>query len=334
MMEENLVTPAVLGVPPKVEELGWQIESLIKRAFGRTRERFLSYFLALIISFTFILVALIILVLLLVVGGLGVALTKMALVSFLISLMMVLLAGLVLIFVSSWIQLSVIEILIQNDNLGVIETFKKVRPLVWDYLTFVLLSSLFMLGLLPLGLMSLGIAFLLWSFWNSFSTFVYLTNRQKGIANLWQSRALVNQRFWEIAGRMLILNLMVIFISLILAMSKSSYLGVVSVIFSFVSQPFLISFSFEMYRNLPKPVEAKGPRAWFLLSVAGWILVALYLSWAVPAALKKLPEILPQFQKEFFTELQRNQNLQKQLLPQGYSDQNNFLERESPVRTL
>src|SRR3990167_1768015 len=228
MMEENLVTPAVLGVPPKVEELGWQIESLIKRAFGRTRERFLSYFLALIISFTFILVALIILVILLVVGGLGVALTKMALVSFLISLMMVLLAGLVLIFVSSWIQLSVIEILIQNDNLGVIETFKKVRPLVWDYLTFVLLSSLFMLGLLPLGLMSLGIAFLLWSFWNSFSTFVYLTNRQKGIANLWQSRALVNQRFWEIAGRMLILNLMVIFISLILAMSKSSYLGVVS----------------------------------------------------------------------------------------------------------
>ena len=334
-MEENPNAPStVLVVPPTTEESGWQLESLIKRAFVRTKERFLSYFLALVLSFAFVLISVIILGLLLVLGGLAAALTKLVLVSFFASLVMILLVVLVFVFVGSWIQLSTIKVLIQDDRLGVVETFKKVRSLVWGYLTFSLLASLFMLGLLPLGLLSLGIVFLLWSFWNSFSTFVYLTNRQKGIANLWQSRALVNKRFWGIVGRLLLMNIAVAFISLVLAGSKSSLLAIVSVIFSLFSQPFLISFSFEMYRNLSQPVGAKGPRAWLVLSVVGWVLTALYLFLVVPIAVRRLPEVLPQFQKDFYTELWRNPNLQKQLLPQVYSDQRNFLESESPMKTL
>lgn len=262
-------------------ENNWQVEGLIKRALVRTKTKFLSYFLALIINIGlwvgYFLAAL-------VVFGICFFLwyfTKSVILVAILAVISVLLLISLSIYIQLWVQLAMTSIIIQKENLGTIETFKKVKPLIKGFFWFSTIYSLFILGLVPYSIFTFLIILLLWLFWGSFSTFVYLEKQKKGLENLWISRAMINQKFWGILGRMLLIIIGAMLIGMILGSSKNQFVNMtVSLLINLFITPFMISFSYEMYKNLSEPVEVKKPKIWIVLSIIGGILMIIIFAFA------------------------------------------------------
>ncbi len=250
----------------------WQLEHLIKQAFLRTKERFVSYFLAVIVSFGLYLVAFFALIAVILVTGLLYGISKSVLLTVFLGFIILVVFLSLFVFIGSWTQLAAVEILIGEERIGVIDTYKKVKPLVWGYVWFSALSMLFMIGLFPLSVLSLFIILILWSVWSSFVVFVYLRQGRRRLDNLWVSRSMVNQRFWGIVGRIILVSLAILFINILLVSSKNSLLGLSSVIFSLFTTPFAMSFNYEIYKNLREPTTVEKPKVWLVFSVVGWIL--------------------------------------------------------------
>lgn len=314
-MEESVIVS-----PTQINDGGsWQIEKLIRAAWVRTSERFISYFLAIVLS-------LVIFVAVFLVGGIlavaliglsaALSLSSLGLVSALLVILVSLVGYLVLLYVGSLINLLIAEIIIREDKAGVMETLAKVRPLVWDYVWLSFLMSLFLGGLFIWGLLSLFIVLILWSVWGSFVTFVFLEKRKKGLANLWLSKAVVSQRFWGIVGRMLLVNVAAFIISSILASSKNSVLEFGSVLVSLIVQPFLISFSYEMYRIIPDHDTYKSPKAWVVLSVLGWVLGIASIALLAGSFMTLFKSFSPQDILNTYKPLQSEQDINR-FLPQN-----------------
>jgi hypothetical protein len=261
----------------------WQVEGLIKRAFARTKDRFLSYFLTWVASFGMIIGAFL---LLLVLGSLvmiasGIAKSMLAAVVLGIIIGIGFYIG--FIYISSWIVLATIEVLISEEKLGVGATFAKVKPMVWGYFWMSFLAGLFMMGLMPWGILSLGVIFVLWALWSSFMAFAYLKFQKKGLQSLWISRQMFRQNPWGIFGRSLLLTVAIWAISIAInlvfgSMGKNGSMASsgISMIFSLLYAPFAMSFSYEMFSNLEAPKEeVKTPTVWVVFSVLGWALTIL-----------------------------------------------------------
>lgn len=253
----------------------WQIEQLIKRAFIRTKERFLSYFLVVIVGILIILAAVAIGLIL----GIPILfLIKPAPIVAGIMAAVLYTAGIVAFFyITSWIGLAGAAVLIEEPKLGVSATYKSVRSRVWGFVWFNFLTGLFIIGLLPLGILSLGVVFILWAIWGSFALFVYLKKQKKGIANLWTSKALVSQKFWGIVWRVIVVYVAVMVLQFALAFGTrdsavAALGGISSGIISLFTGPFITSFLYEMYTNLTEPTEVKTPKVWVGLSIIGWVL--------------------------------------------------------------
>lgn len=252
----------------------WQLEGLIKRAFERTKERFLSYFLTWVASFAFVLGLMVLLLLAIGLVAVIYGITKSALLVVLFSIILMIAFYVALIFVTSWIGLATISVLIDDKKLGVGETFSKVKPLVWGYFWMNLVVSFFLLGLMPFAFLSFFIVLVLWLFWSSFLSFAYLKFQKRGLQSLWISRQMFLTRGWGIFGRMVLVNLAVLALSFLISFSLRNAAGRgLSFLFSVVTGPFLISFEYEMFRNLEKPKEVKKPTVWFVLSLVGWVLM-------------------------------------------------------------
>lgn len=275
----------------------WQLENLIKRAFERTKERFLSYFLTWVASFAFVLGVMVIL--LLAIGLIAViyGITKSALLVVLLSIVLTIAFYVALIFVTSWISLATISVLIDDKKLGVGETFSKVKPLVWGYFWMNLLVSLFFFGLLPWGILSLSAVLILWAFWASFVAFAYLKFQKRGLQSLWISRQMFLARGWGIFGRMVIVNLAVFAIGFLFSFSLRNAAGRgLSFLCSIVTGPFLISFQYEMFKNLNEPKQVKKPTVWFVLSLVGWILMIVGIVAVVGFAIQNAMILFNQYQ--------------------------------------
>lgn len=271
----------------------WRIEGLISWAFNRTKDRFVSYFLALILSF---LISLALVVAFLVVGGLTlflVSLTRQPLLIGSFAFLLLLLFLLAMYYLSSLCTLLTTQVIIQDQKVGVMESLKGVWPAIWGYVWLLFLISLFLMGLLPFGFLTLGVVLILWSFWSSFSVFIFLEKRKGGLYSLWLSKSLIDQRFWGVAGRLLLLNASVIFISLILAASKNSFLEIVSFAWGLLAAPFILSFSYEIYRLLPSPEVVKRPTGWVISSIVGWLLLFLLVVGLISSVGKLLKDFSP-----------------------------------------
>ena len=186
----------------------WQIENLIRKALQRTKDRFLSFLIAAIIQYIIIFVG--IAVVFLIVGLFAAVLftlktTISTIIIAFLAIIGIIYGALVIIYLVSWSQLTLTTIIIQKENIGVIDTYKKTRPRVWGFVWFNIALNLFLLGLVPFGIMSLGLIFFLWVFWNAFSVIVFIEKQKIGLDNLWISRSLINQRFWGIAGRLVLI---------------------------------------------------------------------------------------------------------------------------------
>ncbi len=260
----------------------WQIELLFKQSFIRTKDRIIEYFLVVVLNF---LIWIAFLLGLLLLGGLVFILynvTKSFSLIIGIGLTVSAFAMVILLYLHTWLSLLAVKIVIQEEKHGVIETFKDLKPLVWGYVWFALLSFLFLLILFPLGVVSLGIVFVLWSFWNSFSVFIYLETQQKGLNNLWFSRTMINQKFWGVAGRLLILNGAILLINILFLRVKEFPISLLVVILPLFTTPFVISYGYFMFRNLTKPEQVKFPLIWFILGVLSWIAVMILVIVLLP----------------------------------------------------
>lgn len=320
-MEEN-ITPIVASpvvADNKNVSDPWQIENLIRLAWKRTLDRFVSYFLAIVLSLViFIGVFLVCGLAAAVLIGLSAAfsLSNLGLVSALLIILVSLVGYLALLYVGSLVSLLINEVVIQDVKTGVMEALAKVRPLVWDYAWLSFLMSLFFAGLFIWGVLSLLVVFFFWSVWASFITFVFLEKRRRGLDNLWLSKAIVSQRFWGIVWRMLLLNVAAFIISSILAISKNSVMELSSVLVSLITQPFLISFGYEMYRNIPEPQNVKRPGVWIGLSIVGFILIII-ISVLVSSRLSIFfKSITPQGLLNLYKPLQNEQDINR-FLPQN-----------------
>lgn len=278
-------------------DVHWQLEFLIVQAFKRTKERFLSYFLTMVASFG---LGLLLLLGLLLIGGffyLLYFLTKSAVVGILLIILFIILLFIVVYFFSFWVQLVLTQIIIQRTNVGIIETFRNTRPLVKRYIWVMVLFSFFLIGLLPFWLLSGGIVLVLWLYWASFITFVFLDKDKKGLENLWYSKALIKQNFWAIAWRMLFVQFAFFFLNVLFINFNDKISSFAAVAISVISAPFTTSFSYEIYRILPEPAKVKKSKIWGALSLIGLVLlmIALVLSLgSVVNLIEDLKDINPQ----------------------------------------
>lgn len=279
------------------------VDQLFIKAFQRVKERFLNFLVVTILGWGLgIVIA--------VAFGLGIGivlvvwgLVKVPAVVTVVAVLTSVLFFAILIYLTSWVQLTMIESLIQKKRVGPFETYKKVKQYVKDYVVFAVLLMLFFLGLFPFTVVSLFIVGLLWTLWNSFSTFVFLEKRKKGLENLWISREMVNQKFWPIAGLVFVVAVIVVVVSGLFVSTRNGFVS--PLVSQLILAPFITSFYYEMYRTVKAPQEGKRPGVWVGLSVVGFVLLVFIvivsfqeLSKAIPEFMKKNPPEKNPFYKE------------------------------------
>lgn len=176
-----------------------------------------------------------------------------------------------------WFQLTSVAILTEQTPRGFVETFRSVRPRVRAYIGFSLLQFLFLLFLLPLGIVTLFTAFVLWSVWSSFSTFVFLEEKRIGLANLWASKDMINQRLLGVVGRILLLHAGMWLLTLLASSVKGNVGNVGAGLIQFLAHPFFIAFNYEMYTRLPKVGRVHPPTHWIIAGTISWFVFLLLL---------------------------------------------------------
>ncbi len=277
-----------------------QLETLFKDAFERFKSRFLSWFLVTAGSFglgilVFIGIGL------LVALHFGIYFATQSVEITTTSAVLTGIAGLVgLIFVFSWMTLAIYEVIITDHPAGVITIFQRVRPYVWGFIWYAIISGLFVGGIVLLGMIGFVIGALilniLWGVWNAFSVFIYLEHRYKGLANLWASYHTVNQQFWGVFGRILLLFVVFYFLLFTLAFAaaganEAALNGLIQIV-NILATPFIIAYIFEIYRHLRHDEPNTKPvTGWIVASVAGWVLPFAVLILGGAALMQYAPDL-------------------------------------------
>lgn len=298
------------------------VESLIATAWKRTRERFLSFFLAYLIT----------IVLFFGVGLFGViALLLAGVLSSFIGSSVPLLGSILqagatitffagILYVTSWSSLATITTIINPQKIGVIEAFKKVKSIAPRFMWVQLIMGIFLIGLIPVSIALLFIPLLLWYVWLAFVPFVYLEQQKSGLMNIWISRAMISQNFWGVFGRLVLLFAAVMFFTFIFASSRSGTLIVLwQIINILLVGPFVLSFSYELYSQLDKKTMAPPPRFWIGASIVGFVIIILGAEFMV----NRLSQVAPQIM---------NQQIQRQLDQKYQQDLENPLLNNDKVR--
>ncbi|HRN70127.1 MAG TPA: hypothetical protein PLS49_02985 [Candidatus Woesebacteria bacterium] len=253
------------------------LETLFKAAFKRTKERFLTYFLTYVLSI-FIFIG--VLIAIGIVVGINI-LVGIAAQSEIVSVSIGFISGIailgVLIYAGCWTSLAYLYALISPQKIGVMEVYKTVRPLVWPYFKVSVITTLFMIGLLPFGIITLGILLILWGIWGMFMLFVFLDKKETGLHNLFISKAIVSSKFWGIVFRaLMIYGAYMVIIFLLGSASGNKHSGGISAVLiplvGIFAGPFITSYFYEMYKRLPSPKEVSSNTFWIILSVIGWLL--------------------------------------------------------------
>jgi hypothetical protein len=255
----------------------WDIDSLLRNAYERVKPRFLKFFLAYILSSLAVTG---------VVGAFGVVgvlagYTTYAphnLIMFITLVGTIAISGFfVLVYVSSWMQLTLLKIITQEDpKTSLMETFKSVQPLIKDYFVMQLIITAFMIGLVPVFFLTFGIAGIFWWVIFTFVQFVFIDKQKKGLDNLWLSKELVQQNFFGVFGRIAFILVTISFLSGIFRAMENPILKIIGILIEFLSTPFTLSFYYEMYRNFKHPAEeVEKPKVWLGISVVGWIITFL-----------------------------------------------------------
>lgn len=277
------------------------VGELCNEAFTHWKERIIPY-LGTLIFFGFLWI--LITILIIIFGGMviiiGLIFTKSFFTILLVAGIAILLTILSSIYLFALFILTSVNILVGKKQ-SILSMIQSMKPLVFGYIWVALSSAIFLTGLFPYGIITLFILPMIWTFWSSFTTFVYLEKKEHGLQNLWTSRDLYNQKFWELLFRSLLplggSILIMIFYVLIAHFIPLQALSAIILYFVFhllniLYGSFVICYNYELYRLLPKTKKAQTPKVWIILSLIGWIInIVLILSFSY-----FLLQIIPNFQ--------------------------------------
>ncbi len=256
----------------------WKLETLVSNAFKQSKERFLSYLFVYIIGVLITVTAAVVIALS---AGFLFLLSKtvnLLILTIFLGAILAIAVIAALLYFGSWIQLAILSVITNKQKISVSESLVKTRPIVPGFIIVNVLSGLFILGLLPFGVLSLLTIFFLWGIWGAFTGLVYLYQKQpKGLDSLWLSKQMVDQNFWGIVGRIVLVWAVIYFFIFLFTFSKNSFLGSLSPIISIIVTPFIIAFIYEIYKNLSVPKSIKLPSVWVTLSVIGWIILLVII---------------------------------------------------------
>lgn len=276
----------------------FEIERLLRSAFTRTKNRFVSYILTMVLFWLISIASFAVFIILALIIALILSMIKITAVTIVVAGIGILAAYILCVYISAWGHLAMVQVLI--ENITAMEALKKVKPLIWGYFIYTFFLGLFILGLAPFGILSLGIIFVLWGVWNMFGVFVYLDYKKVGLQNLWHSRALVNSQFWGVVLRLGIVYVAFYMIIFLFAMTgKDNGLAkTVIVLLSFFSAPFITSYLYEMYITLKTDVKVAASKVWVGLSILGGILMILGVIALTNVAITQGPALMKVIQKD------------------------------------
>ncbi len=161
-------------------------------------------------------------------------------------MIMALLSAIVNVFMSIAIILA-----IQNKSLTVMESYKQSMPFFWRYLGMSIILGV----IIFLGFLLLIIPGIILSIWFAFSSFVLVAERTSIIDSLKKSREYVRGRWWAVFGRILLLGLAMLVISMIISgFSVVMPFGILATAlvaaFTMLLAPFAVAYMYLMYQDL------------------------------------------------------------------------------------
>lgn len=248
------------------------INSLLHLSFIRLKERFLNYFLTWIIVLVFYFILFIPL-------GLGLLIKKILPstgYTQILVLVYTLINIVVMAYATTWSQLALTNIIINQEKMGPISSYKYTRSLVKDYFIFNILLWFFFLLLFPVFVGTLFIGLLFWYVFLPFCVFIYLEKGKKGLDILWYSKALV-QKNKIIFLYIFVIWILSLIIEFVIPSGRNISLIICKQIISFLIIPFTTSFMYEVYKDVHEPVEIKSPKSWFIAGFIGWIVILFVL---------------------------------------------------------
>jgi hypothetical protein len=260
----------------------YNLSTLINKALDRTSKRIVPFFITYLAGFgMFLGIAAIIAVIafLLLPGFKNAELTFMPYVMAGVGGVIAIAA---LFYVGAWFSLAMMKVIMGEEKITAKQAFVETKEQIPGLIKLQLLMMVFFIALLPIGMLSIFIILILWSFWSSLAMFVFIDQKRNGLDNLWASRWMINQKFWRTAGYMALVNfgiqiIMNVIPSFLPQDNEAATIigGLVIVIFSFLSTPFIVSFNYEIYKALPKPEKIEKPTVWINIAIVSGILVII-----------------------------------------------------------
>ncbi len=137
----------------------------------------------------------------------------------------------------------------KNPALTISEAYNKNVSLFWSYLWLSIVIGLIVLA----GLILVIIPGIIWGIYFSLFSYILICEKIKGWAAAKKSKQLVKKYWWPVFGRVVLLSLIFIVLSLIL--SPISYFSellysLIIIIISLLYSPFATVYSYNIYQNL------------------------------------------------------------------------------------
>ena len=272
------------------------MEKIISQSFTRFKQTALRFFLAYIFG---ILGFIALTIILAIIAGLGLVIfitTKQYILGVITGVIFFLLALFFYSYLTTWVGLTQQYIIMNPTSLKTVDSYKKTKKLVFSYIIFNIVNSIFLLGILYTNVLFL-IPFILWGVWGSFSIYAFLEGHRGGLAPLWYSRSKVIKHFFKV-----LLYTLVIYVALFLLArlnfqinQKTNYVNILLLLTS----PFIASYFYELYLSLPEPKEVIPSKFWLIVSLVGWVLYILIGFSGTTTFLQKFPKNIPnQYRKE------------------------------------
>jgi uncharacterized membrane protein len=124
-----------------------------------------------------------------------------------------------------------------NKDIKIFDAFKAARPQASDYFTTTLLGGI----LIMLWTLLLVVPGIIMMVFYSFIAWVVIVEGFTGMKALRRSKDLVKGHWWQVALRLLLPNVILYLVS---------FIPVIGGLISFVASPFLIAYSYNIYKSL------------------------------------------------------------------------------------
>ncbi|HBD04937.1 TPA: hypothetical protein DCZ32_00580 [Candidatus Uhrbacteria bacterium] len=213
--------------------------------------------------------------------------------------LLVLLFGAFVLFVSTWINGSIYSLISAKQKQEIGESLSIGIKHFWPMLWLTILNGLIVLGFTGLFIVPgiyIGVAFM-------FVYYVHFAEGARGFGALMRSKDLIKGNWWNVFGRFLLLIVGIYAVAILLMLLGELFnapllFSVVSQLFSILASVYAMAFSVEMYHELAASKGVHKPevvgRQWkyAVLSIAGYLMFGL-IAYSAGSMFVKLMSSIP-----------------------------------------